>query len=189
METAATIPAGRHTWEEFLALPDDDRRELLDGDYVEVEVPTLLHEWIVSVLLMHLMNWVVPRRAGLVIGSGYKVRVAEKRAVVPDLQYFKRPAGLPAQGLDGGRPDLAVEVISPSSVRIDRIRKLADYAAIGVPEYWLVDPQHRTFERLVLREAHYSIAEALADEAVFRPAEMQGLEIPLGTLWTLPEQG
>jgi Uma2 family endonuclease len=52
-----------------------------------------------------------------------------------------------------------------------------------VPEYWLIDPQARTFERLVLRDGVFSIAASLADDEVFRPEAFEGLEIPLAKLW------
>jgi Uma2 family endonuclease len=85
-------------------------------------------------------------------------------------------------GLVGGRPELVVEVISPRYRRHDRVRKLDWYASIGVPEYWLVDPEERTIERLVLTGSHYTIAQTATD-GFFRPASFEGLEIPLELLW------
>jgi Uma2 family endonuclease len=104
---------------------------------------------------------------------------------MPDLQFYRcenRPVGQP-KGLERGRPDLVVEIISPSSRSKDRVRKLEDYAALGVPEYWLVDPEKRTFERLVLRKETYDIAEAFEGDVLFRPDSFEGLEIDLGRLW------
>ena len=51
-----------------------------------------------------------------------------------------------------GTPDLVVEILSPSSRRYDRVTKLRWYAQLGVPEYWLVDPDARTLERLDMGE-------------------------------------
>jgi hypothetical protein len=77
-----------------------------------------------------------------------------------------------------GRPDLAVEVISESSRRYDRMTKLAWYASIGVTEYWLVDPSARTLERLVLQGDKYLVADVLGEEATFRPESFEGLAGP-----------
>lgn len=56
-----------------------------------------------------------------------------------------------------GAPDLAIEVLSPSSAQRDRGEKLRLYAESGVPEYWLVDPEASTLEFLVLREGYYEV--------------------------------
>jgi Uma2 family endonuclease len=105
---------------------------------------------------------------------------------MPDIQFY-REANVSARqqqgGLVEGRPDLVVEIVSPSSQRYDRVTKLRWYAQREVPEYWLVDPQARTLERLVLREGSYVIAASLADDETFRPESFDGLEIPLVKLW------
>jgi Uma2 family endonuclease len=75
-----------------------------------------------------------------------------------------------------------VEVLSPWNRNHDRIRKLGWYASIGVPEYWMVDPEARTFERLLLTEGRYLIADSLED-GVLRPETFPGLEISIDELW------
>lgn len=176
------------TWDDFVALAEDDRRELIDGELVEVEVPNALHEHVVALLIVFLGSWIRPRRAGLLLASGYKVKVSERRGFMPDIQFFRK-GNLPSRedeiGLRQGHPDLAVEVVSPSSGRYDRVTKLNGYASIGTPEYWIVDPEARTLERLALSGTNYVIVEALAGDEVFRPASFDGLEIPLRELWEL----
>jgi Uma2 family endonuclease len=63
------------------------------------------------------------------------------------------------------------------------VTKLRYYAHMGIPEYWLIDPQARTLERLVLQVGVFSIAASLSDEEIFRPEAFEGLEIPLARLW------
>lgn len=187
--STAPTETGPYTWEDFVALDEDDRRELLDGHLVEVEVPNEVHEYIVGMLLYFLNSWVLSGHGGRAQASGYKVRINARRGVMPDVQFYRQdnlPRGQSA-GLTTGRPDLAVEVVSPSSRSKDRVAKLHSYASIGVPEYWLVDPDARTLERLLLREGSYVIADALADDAVFRPASFESLEIPLAKLWETPD--
>jgi Uma2 family endonuclease len=176
---------GPYTWGDFIALGEDDPRELLDGYLVEIEMPTRTHERIVAVLIALLTHWGWSRNAGEVLASGYKIRIDDRRGTMPDVQFYRR-GNLPRgqeKGLERGRPDLAVEVISPSSRSKDSVRKLHDYAAIGVPEFWLIDPEARTLERLVLRDGVYSILEALEGDMVFRPDSFEGLEIDLDRLW------
>jgi Uma2 family endonuclease len=179
----------QYTWEDFIALPEDDQRELLDGRLVEMDVPNEGHEWVVSCLVRLLGMWAMGSRLGIVFASGYKVRIRRDRGFMPDVQFF-RSGGRPLQhaGLASGAPDLAVEVISPSSGRYDRVHKLQGYAAIGVPEYWIVDPERQTLERLVLDgSGTYRIEDSLDGDATFEPASMPGLVIPLGELWRFPD--
>src|SRR5689334_1528148 len=75
------------TWDEFVALPDDDRRELIDGRLVEVEVPTFWHEHIVARLIVSLAPYAKRRRCEI-LGSGYKVRIDDHRGVMPDVQLI-----------------------------------------------------------------------------------------------------
>ncbi len=191
MELAETQPNGAGaSWADFIALDDDDLRELVDGELVEIEVPTEQHGYVVACLSAFLWNW-ASEHGGMVLGSGYKVRISDRRGAMPDVQYF-RPGnvrGHGEQGLEEGAPDLAVEVVSPSSRRYDRVAKLAWYASIGVSEYWVVDPEAQIIERLGpdADAGLYRIEEAAAGDATFSPASFPGLEVPLARLWTLPE--
>jgi Uma2 family endonuclease len=193
MQSEASIPPvkpalGPHTWEEFVALPDDDRRELIDGELLEADVPTELHEYVVGTIFFHLTAWVRARRAGIVFPSGYKVRIDQRRGVMPDVQFYRHgsAAQRESQGVLSGAPDLAVEVISPSSLRYDQISKLNYYASIGTPEYWIVNPEARSLVRHLLRDGHFLIEEALEGDVTFRPSTFEGLSFDLGELWTLP---
>lgn len=176
---------GPYTWKDFIELDEDDPRELLDGRLVEIEVPTWEHESIVASIIVTLGSWVRVHKAGRVLSSSYKIRIDDRRGSMPDIQFYRRGNSSAGQevGLERGRPDLVIEVVSPSSRSKDSVRKLYDYASIGIPEYWLIDPEARTLERLVLREGSYSIVEALEGAAVFRPEGFEGLEIDLGQLW------
>jgi Uma2 family endonuclease len=181
--------AGLYTWDDFIALDDGDRRELIDGDLLEIDVPPLQHAHISALLIFFLTGWARSGNASRVLASGYKVRITSRRGVMPDVQLYRR-GNLPvkqSKGLEKGRPDLAVEVISPSSRGFDRVKKLRWYASIGVPEYWIVDPEAHTLERLVLDGKRYVIEESLSDDDVFEPASFEGLRVPLAELWEAPE--
>lgn len=173
------------TWTDFLALPDDDRRELVDGKLMELEMPTWLHEHIVGRLVFFLTLWALDRGA-TVLPSGYKVRIHARKAFIPDVQLYLKdnPHRGQEQGLAEGRPDLVVEVISPTSRRHDRLTKVEGYARIGVPEYWIVDAEARSIERLVLRDGLYTLAGGAMEAELFQPAAFEGLQIPLDKLWS-----
>ena len=83
-----------------------------------------------------------------------------------------------------GPPDLCVEVISPSSGKIDRDAKFKQYAKAGVEHYWMVDSQQRTIEGYHLVQRKYELTgKAKGDETIQLPP-FKGLDIPLADLWT-----
>ena len=173
------------TWDEFIALPDDDRRELIDGELVEVELPNMAHEKAVAGLIGALTRY-TDRRGGLVLGSGFKIRVSAHRGVMPDVQLYvaaNEPSVDQVQGLVRGRPDLVVEILSPSSRRYDRMIKLRYYASLEVPEYWIVDVDARLLERLVLTDAGYVLAAAHERDEIVTSPRFRGLEVRLSRLW------
>jgi Uma2 family endonuclease len=185
----AQSSVGPYTWDDFVALGEDDLRELIDGELVEVEVPKGKHERIVGRIIAALTLWSDSGPGGLVFASGYKLRVSSRRGVMPDVQFYRRGNDAPLDQDDGlvdGRPDLVVEVISPSSLRYDRVTKLRWYARLGIPEYWLIDGAARTLERLVLQGGTYAIAASLAEDETFQPDSFEGLEIPLRRLLGKP---
>jgi Uma2 family endonuclease len=173
-----------YTWTDFVRLAEDDRRELVDGVLMEVDVPTKWHERIVTILLVLLDPWA--RRSGLVaLASGYKVRVSASRGAMPDVQILTEAMYEAADenGLSRGRPEIAIEVMSPGSRGHDRVRKLQWYASIGVPEYWIVDTRDRTIEQLVLVRGTYEVKTVAENDEVFRPRGARGPKIPLAELW------
>lgn len=183
--TQRAVASRRYTWDDFVALGDEDRRELVDGQLVEVEVPTKWHESLVVVLAFYLHAWARTRKMR-VLSSAYKVRVRSDRGAMPDVQMLKESvyrARANDQGLTKGRPELVVEIVSPSSRRHDRVRKVAWYSALGVPEYWIVDVDDRMVQRLVLRGSSYLLGQQAAEAEMFCPKSMPGLEIPLTELW------
>lgn len=177
---------GPYTWADFVDLDEEDRRELVDGELVEVDVPNLRHERIVVLLGYYLTGWSHAGHGGIAVASGYKVRITNRRGAMPDVQFYRRgnkSAHEQQRGLVEGRPDLVVEIISPSSRRFDRVTKLAWYASRAVPEYWIVDAEAQTVERLVLTGGIYAIAQSIGENDVFKPTSFDGLEMPLARLW------
>ena len=81
-------------------------------------------------------------------------------------------------------PDFIIEILSPSSEKRDRGVKLEDYAAHGVPEYWIVDADKRTIEQYLLAEGVgvYHLAEKLGHGDI-TPFSFPGLAIPLAALF------
>lgn len=173
-----------YRWRDFVALPEDDPRELIDGRFVEVELPKRWHEKIVSKLIVRLDPW-CEKRGWHVLASNFRVRISDRRGVNPDVQVLTDAIyrSNPEDGLEHGHPELVIEIISPTSKAHDRLRKVDWYASIGVPEYWIIDTEARSIERLALAGNTYRIAQHAEGDVVFRPKSFRGLSIDLRALW------
>lgn len=152
MPTPAPIlpHASRRAWtvEEVNTLPDDGNRyEVIDGELFVTPAPSYLHQGVVVDLLMRLK----PYCDGLALhclAAPAAVTFSPRREVQPDLLVLPTIDGRPPRHFgEAGRLVLAVELISPSTVRADRYVKRRLFQSEGVPEYWIVDPAARLVER------------------------------------------
>jgi Uma2 family endonuclease len=106
-------------------------------------------------------------------------------AVVPDLAGWRRQRmpRLPDTAHFVLAPDWVCEVLSPSTMQLDREKKLGVYAGHGVRHAWLVDPLARTLEVLRLEGAHWTLIDTHTGEAVVRAEPFEAVELELGALW------
>src|SRR5205807_888249 len=102
----------------------------------------------------------------------------------PDILYFSNSRlHLIGDKAMEGPPDLAVEVISPSSGAIDRKDKFRQYENAGVEYYWIIDPRPRSIEGFHLVSGKYVTAGAGNNRDIVRLPPFADLDIPLQDLW------
>ena len=90
---------------------------------------------------------------------------------------------LPDEAFVTVAPDWMGEVLSPSTVSIDRVKKLAIYARERVAHTWLVDPLARTVEDLRLENGRWLIVATFGDLDVVRAEPFEAIELDLSLLW------
>ena len=172
------------TYDDLLRMPDDrNRYEIINGELLVSPAPSLAHQ-IVSGRLFRIISAHLDREPlGEVLYAPVDVRLGVNDIVEPDLLFLRRERfeTQKSRGAIDGPPDLVVEIISPSSASIDTIRKAALYARAGVPEYWLADPESKTFRLLVLNDGIYRDVEP--PEGRFHSTVLAGLVIDPTTLF------
>lgn len=142
MSSATRTPGW--TYAEYARLPDDGNRyEVLDGEVLVTPSPGTRHQRIAARLFRRLDDYVREHGIGEVLWD-LDLLVADGQFLRPDLVYVPEAERdrLTDRGVEGD-PGLVVEIVSPSSGRIDKIKKPARYAEFGVPEYWAVDADRR----------------------------------------------
>lgn len=105
--------------------------------------------------------------------------------VVPDIGGWRRERmrDAPEAAFIELRPDWVCEILSPSTARFDRVRKLPVYAAVGVPYVWIVDPRLKTLEVLRLDGGRWVIIGLSDSDDVVRAEPFEAIEARLGQLW------
>jgi Uma2 family endonuclease len=138
-------PAGEFTVDDLERMPDDGcRYELLDGTLLVSPSPGVWHQEAVFALARALYAACPPELH--VVIAPFEWRRGRETALQPDLLVARHGDLLAVEGgkFLGEPPVLAVEVLSPSTRRIDRLSKLSAYEEAGVASYWLVDPDPET---------------------------------------------
>ncbi len=149
---------GKLTAEEYYALPDDGQRyELIEGDLIVPPAPNLNHQGVSGELYL-LLRSAADAIDAKVFAAPTDVYLSPDTVVKPDLlvvlqEHAERMA---KRGIEGV-PDLVVEILSPNNSDRDQQMKARLYAQAGVREYWIVSPEAKVIEVLVLRDGGYTV--------------------------------
>ena len=180
----------RATYADLLGVPEHLVAEIVDGELVTSPRPGPPHALAASALTSVLFDrfngppggtpepggWWIISEPELHLGDDVLVPDAagwrrERMAALPDAVFFEMP------------PDWVCEVISPSSGRLDRTRKMPLYARERIGHLWLVDPAARTVEVYRLEGGRWLVMETLAGEAPARIVPFDAVEIDVRRWW------
>ena len=169
-----TLPFGRPlTRADLDEMPDDDghRYELIDGVLIVTPAPVWMHQRVHS-SLMRLLLLACPAELE-VLSAPFDVALADDTVMQPDLLVARR-SDYSRRGLEQTPPVLAVEILSPSTRRIDLMLKRSRFEAAGCQSYWVIDPDDPSLIAWDLRDGLYAEVGRVAEDEEF------DAELPFG---------
>jgi Uma2 family endonuclease len=176
------------TYEDIVDAPDTKVSEIMGGELVVSPRPAIRHALATSELEGDLNGLFSKGRGGP--GGWWILFEPELHfasdVLVPDITGWRRermqlpPEDLPFLTLP---PDWVCEVLSPSTEKVDRDRKMPIYAAVGVKHAWLLKPNARTLEVMRLEQGQWRLLATHAGDAIVRAEPFEAAEIDLLPLW------
>ena len=167
--------------------PEDGRRyELYDGEVFVVPAPIPLHQ-IAVMRFYELLRAYTKGHGGLVFLSPIDIVFSEFDVVQPDVVFFQhgREHLIDLHTAIRVAPDLAIEVLSPSTARTDRGRKMQMLARYGVLEYWLVEPDVRQVEVYWLAGEAFALAQTASASEEARSTVLPDFDLIVDQLFDL----
>jgi Uma2 family endonuclease len=175
------------TYADLYGIPENFVGEIIGGELYASPRPAYRHAFSASalgVLIGGAFQFGINGPGGWLVLDEPELRMADD-VLVPDLAAWRRerlPAP-PTAEYPTIAPDWVCEVLSPSTERIDRAKKLAIYAREGVAHAWLIDPLQQTLEVLRLESGRWQLLAARSARDRLRAEPFEAIELDLATLW------
>ena len=147
-----------YTYADYASWDTEERYELIDGVPYMMAAPSITHQRISGNLHGELWNFLRGKPCK-VFSAPLDVRLNaaadnDVDVVQPDLMVVCDRSKIDEKGCNGA-PDLVIEILSPSSISHDKLRKFNKYLQTGVREYWIVDPYNKMVTVNILDNGKY----------------------------------
>lgn len=136
---------GGYTIEDYYALPDEQRVELIDGAFYDMAAPAFDHQRIVGEIHRQIANYIYENKGDCIPAISpvdVQLDCDNKTMVQPDVAIICHPERIRKRVVYGA-PDFVLEVLSPSTRRKDCVIKMYKYEKAGVRECWFLDPNQK----------------------------------------------
>lgn len=185
--SAVKPPKPRATYDDLLQVPEPMVAEILGGELYASPRPAFPHARVASALSGELWGPYDRGRGGP--GGWWILYEPElhfgEDVLVPDLAGWRRERlpGIPASPWITLPPDWVCEVVSPSTERVDRAKKLPIYTREGVSYVWLINPEAKTLEVYRRSGTAWTLIATHGGDDVLRAEPFEAIELDLLTLW------
>jgi len=170
-------------YSDLLVTPNDGKRyELVRGDLFVNPSPSPVHQRISRRLQRQLEDYFHERSIGEVFNAPIDLILTMQDVFVPDLLVVADPSHITKRGIESP-PLLVVEILSPSTRKVDRGLKPQRYAELGVSHYWIVDPEQKRLECHRLVEGAFRPLVTAEGDATLAHPDWNGLVVDLAVLW------
>jgi Uma2 family endonuclease len=170
-----------------MEFPDNDFfiYELIDGEIMRKQAPKPLHQQIAWRLTSAIDRFLKENPIGQAFFSPIDVFFDDYNNTQPDLLFISSARSFIIDLENGimGAPDLIVEIISPSSIKIDRFDKKEMYKKFAVKEFWLIDPKNQTLEIYSFEKDDYKLHQFLERDGMIDSLVLKGLEVDANDLF------
>ena len=137
-----------YSYADYLTWPEDERWEIIDGIAYMQSAPSPVHQEISGGLFVQFHNYLADKPCKVyhapfcvkLMTDDERTNEDIKKVVEPDITIVCDQSKIDDKGYNGA-PDMIVEIISPSSIKMDKFIKFNKYEKAGVKEYWIVEPE------------------------------------------------
>lgn len=185
-----TVLTKNMTYAEFRALEFDDtdnfQYELLNGELVQKASPTVQHQRISMRLISAFLKHLDQNPVGEIFHAPLDVVLNDYNAPQPDIIFIRKEnTGIidEQEQIVLGAPDILIEILSPGSIKRDRIEKKELYEKFAVPEFWIVDPNNQSIEVYQFLEGRYQIFAFAAEAGTVQSAVLPGLDLDIAPVF------
>jgi len=174
----------RYTYADYCSWDDGKRWELHEGVAYAMTGPLTAHQSI-SMQLSEILNGFLRGKSCRPFAAPYDVRLnpldGDDTVVQPDLLVVCDKSKITDKCCVGA-PDFVIEILSPTTIRHDRLLKFNLYLKAGVREYWIIDPESKTAQIFELKDGRY-IASVYDEVSCVPVKTLPGLEINMADVF------
>lgn len=182
--TSTVIEKKKHTYEDYLKTPDDERYELIEGDLLMTPSPVTKHQRILGNLYFEMKISLRDKATGELFIAPFDVYLDNENVVQPDILFIsKERSNIICEKNIQGAPDLVIEILSESSAYRDLVQKKKLYARFGIKEYWIVIPEEESTEVYILKDNTYIPNKAYSKDDTLESLCLKDLKVELKNIF------